>query len=105
LVEITYLFFAMELPMKKIIVIMSMLVIFCIAAGSIIMLVGGRDIDQPDIADLIPEVLAVPEEQNGFFALMAAADAIVLPPDLMVIIDYLLGETVDAHKAPPPPLE
>ncbi len=80
--------------MKKTVKILCILLVLGLAALLLTLTIGGRDIAAPDISDLMPEKQLIPEDQNAFGRLSAAAGAITLPSDFNIIVDYIEGKMI-----------
>lgn len=84
--------------MKKIIKIAGVILILILAALGVTLLVGGRDVPPPDTAGLSPTLQTVPKDQNAYPQLMAAAESLVLPPDLNELLAYVEGKPANKSQ-------
>ncbi len=78
--------------LKTIAKALAVLIVVCIVAFFITLYIGGRDIDAPDVSELMPpKQQTLPEDQNAFPLLLKATEAAALPEDLNVLIQYTEG--------------
>lgn len=75
--------------MKKILKILGVLFVICIVGVGLVLWIGGRDASEPDLSGLVPKENTVPEDQNAFPHLMAAASAFKPPRDPSAMVAYI----------------
>ncbi len=82
--------------MRKPLIAFAILLLACLIILVIVFLVVSRDIPPPDTADLTPEHIELPSEQNASTCFIEAKKALYWPKSSTKIGGYLTGKPTDA---------